>query len=146
MGRSFYRWRAFRWVSLWDGRQWSARYVDGLPAFPFHHAPSGLLTRRQLRERGLCPGGQEPYALLVWRRDEAWASLYRLDLAKPKRTPTAGQRRALAKAMAARRTCRACGRDVGYCVPTSTRTCSTCEQPEDLADDMTEGVTGREAA
>ena len=88
--------------------------------------PTGLATRRQLRARGLCPGGAEPYALLVWRRDEAWAHLYRLDLAKPKRVPTPAQSDALAKAMAARRVCRACGQDVGYCVPTSTRTCWPC--------------------
>lgn len=126
MGRSVYRCREYRWIKLWDDREVLARSVEGFPAFGFGWAPTGLATRRQLRAQGLCRGGQEPYALLVWRRDEAWAYLYRLDLAKPKRVPTPAQSVALGKAMAARRVCSACGQDVGYCVPTSTRTCWGC--------------------
>jgi hypothetical protein len=126
MARSWYRQRDYRLITLWDGREALGRWVDGFPAFRFGMAPTGLATRRQLRTRGLCPGGREPYALLLWRRDKAWAYLYRLDLAKPKRVPTPAQSAALAKAMTARRVCRACGQDVGYCVPTSTRTCWNC--------------------
>ncbi|MGH3487467.1 MAG: RRQRL motif-containing zinc-binding protein [Actinopolymorphaceae bacterium] len=126
MGRSARRRREYVWFTLWDGRNVLCRWVDGQPAFRFRQAPTGLATRRQLRQAGLCPGGQPPYALLVWRRDDAWAALYRLDLAKPKRVPTPAQRAALAMAMEARRTCRECGEDVGYCVPTSTGTCWNC--------------------
>jgi hypothetical protein len=44
--------------------RYRARYLDpegdryGLPAYPWQSAPLGLATRRQLRDRGLCPGGQ----------------------------------------------------------------------------------------
>nr|WP_200068170.1 RRQRL motif-containing zinc-binding protein [Saccharopolyspora sp. HNM0986] len=119
--------RRLRWVRLWDGR-WELGWISaGLPAFPFRGAPSGLATRRQLRAAELCPGGHEPAALLEWRGGRAWAALYRLDLAQPKRIPTIAQRRTLRKAMTARRTCRTCGRDAGHCLPTTTRQCWTCD-------------------
>jgi hypothetical protein len=38
-----------------------------LPTFPWKWAPSGLLTRRQLRAQGLAPGGQDPVAQVLWR-------------------------------------------------------------------------------
>jgi hypothetical protein len=97
----------------------------GLPTFDFHCAPSGLLTRRQLRAAGLAPGGQEPYARLMWKRDRRWAWLYRADLARPKRTPTPAQLEAVGKALAARQICAACG-PVGYCVRTTDRLCGDC--------------------
>jgi hypothetical protein len=123
-------------IRLWDGLAWLGRWVDGFPAFGFRWAPSGLATRRQLRATGLCPGGQEPYALLLWRQGRRFAYLYRLDLARPKRVSTARQRTALDRAMARRRRCRTCGQDAGYCVPTSTQQCWTCwsaENPSDQA-------------
>jgi hypothetical protein len=113
------------WVALWDGRYWPGRMLDGLPAFDFHCAPAGLLTRRQLRSAGLAPGGQEPYARLVWTRDRRWAWLYREDLARPKRTPTPAQLEAVGKALAARRVCAHCG-PVSYCVRTTDRLCGDC--------------------
>jgi hypothetical protein len=117
--------RRLGWVALWDGRQWPARMLTGMPAFDFHCAPSGLLTRRQLRAEGLAPGGQEPYARLVWRRDRRWAWLYREDLARPKRIPTTAQLEAVGKALAARWVCAACG-PVGYCVRTTDQLCGDC--------------------
>jgi hypothetical protein len=39
-----------------DGRRY------GLPTYPYHWAPKGLLTVRQLRAQGLRPGGQQPAA------------------------------------------------------------------------------------
>ena len=113
------------WVALWDGRQWPGRMVAGLPAFDFGCAPSGLLTRRQLRAAGLAPGGQDPYARLVWKRDRRWAWLYREDLARPKRIPTAAQLEAIGKALAARQVCAHCG-PVPYCVRTTDRLCGDC--------------------
>jgi hypothetical protein len=53
---------------------------------------------------------------MQWRR-EAFAWLYRLDLAVPKRVPTPAQLDAVGKALAARRRCHSCGQDRGYCVP-----------------------------
>jgi hypothetical protein len=99
--------------------------LAGLPAFDFRCAPSGLLTRRQLRAAGLAPGGQEPYARLVWRRDRRWAWMYREDLAWPKRIPTTAQLEAVDRALAARKVCAACG-PVSYCVRTTDRLCGDC--------------------
>jgi len=117
--------RRLGWVTLWDGRQWPGRRLAGLPAFEFGCAPSGLLTRRQLRAAGLAPGGQEPYARLVWKRDRRWAWLYREDLARPKRTPSRAQLEAVAKALAARQVCAHCG-PVEYCVRTTDLLCGDC--------------------
>jgi hypothetical protein len=114
-----------QWVVLWDGRRWPGRILDGLPAFAFRGAPSGLLTRRQLRAAGLGPGGQEPYARLVWGRDRRWAWLYRADLARPKRIPSPAQLAALRKALAARRVCAVCG-PVDHCVRTTDQLCGEC--------------------
>lgn len=117
--------RRLRWVALWDGRQWPGRMLSGLPAFEFECAPSGLLTRRQLRAAGLAPGGQEPYARLVWKRDRRWAWLYREDLARPKRIASAAQLAAVGKALAARRVCAVCG-PVEHCVRTTDQLCGDC--------------------
>ncbi|MEV0698615.1 RRQRL motif-containing zinc-binding protein [Saccharopolyspora sp. NPDC050389] len=119
--------RKLELVELPDGRREFGWIQDGLPTFPFRFAPSGLATRRQLRAAGLCPGGQDVVAQIVWRRGKAWAGLYRVDLAKPKRIPSAGQRHAWQAAMTARRRCIRCGRDAGYYLPRTTRTCWTCE-------------------
>ncbi|MEU1941627.1 RRQRL motif-containing zinc-binding protein [Streptomyces sp. NPDC020125] len=110
-----------------------ARY--GIPTFPWRLAPEGLATRRQLRARGLRPGGQ-PIAAQVMRANRRRggvqvAFLYRLDQAKPVRPMTAPKRAALAAAMLARRTCPACLTDAGYCIPTSLGLCVTCAYPEE---------------
>lgn len=123
-----------RWIELWDGRVELGWFDHGLPTFDFGYAPSDLATRRQLREAGLCPGGQDIVAQLVWAGGRQWAGLYRLDLAQAKRIPTLGQRRALVSAMAARRRCVQCGGDAGYCVPRTTRTCWPCEQANTAPD------------
>ncbi|MFI9026931.1 RRQRL motif-containing zinc-binding protein [Streptomyces sp. NPDC053560] len=106
-----------------------ARY--GLPTYPFRLAPDGLATRRQLRAKGLRPGGQEVAAQILWRSRRYRASvrvayLYRLDLALPIRPMTPARWAALAKANAARRTCPNCGQDAGYTLPTSLGTCLAC--------------------
>jgi hypothetical protein len=96
------------------------------PTYRWQCAPIGLATCRQLASLGLRPGGAEPVARIVWRRGKRWADLYVIHHAKPKRTPTPAQLRALAAAMRARRTCGTCGRDAGYCLPTSWRGCLDC--------------------
>jgi hypothetical protein len=96
------------------------------PAYRWLCAPAGYATRRQLAALGLRPGGMQPVARIVWRRGERVAYLYPIHLAKAKRTPTALQLAALGRAMAARRTCRACGRDAGYCLPRSWTACLDC--------------------
>ena len=76
---------ASRWIELWNGQQALGWDHHGTPVFRFRWAPAGLATRRQLRAMRMSPGGQEPYALLVWRNGKRWAWLYRLDLASPSR-------------------------------------------------------------
>jgi hypothetical protein len=110
-----------------------ARY--GIPTFPYHLAPEGYATRRQLRARGLRPGGQPLAAQLMWRSQLARntggvrvAYLYRLDLARPVRAMTPARGAALGAALAARRTCPGCGIDAGYVLPASLGTCLTCHE------------------
>jgi len=92
----------------------------GRPTYPYHWAPAGLLTIRQMRARGLRPGGQDIAAQILWRH------LYREDQAKPKRTATAAQLAAIAKALRARRTCLTCGTEKPYCIPRSQGECNDC--------------------
>jgi hypothetical protein len=98
----------------------------GLPTYPYHYAPKGLLTARQLRAKGLRPGGQDIAAQILWRRGKRVAYLYREDLAKPKRHATAAQRAAIEKALAARRTCVSCGTEKPYYIPRSLGECLDC--------------------
>lgn len=49
-----------------------------------------------------------------------------VDLARPKRISSPAQLEALEKAMAARRWCRMCRRDVGYCVSKKWGVCGDC--------------------
>ena len=101
----------------------------GLPTFPFHYAPDGLATRRQLRAAGLRPDGQPIFAQILWRHRKQLrtAYLYRLDLAKPKRPSTPAQLQAVGKALTARRTCRHCGITRPYYIPRKTGACLVCE-------------------
>ncbi|MGQ4382287.1 RRQRL motif-containing zinc-binding protein [Streptomyces sp. SAS_270] len=104
----------------------------GVPTYPWRYAPDGLATRRQLRARGLRPGGQPIAAQVLrprYRRGPLVAFLYRVDRAKPVRPMTPGKRAALAKAMCARRICPACRRDAGYVIPTSLGMCVPCAYP-----------------
>lgn len=112
-------------VRFWDPE--GAKY--GIPTYPLRLAPEGLATRGQLRALGLRPGGQEIAAQLMWRypRGIAAAYLYRIDLAKPVRPMTPARWRAHEAMMRPRRTCPACGHDVGYVIRTSIGTCEPCD-------------------
>ncbi len=109
----------------------------GMPTYPWHMAPDSLLTRRQLRARGLRPAGQEVAAQICWRSrlatGERVAYLYRVDRAKPVRPMTPARRRALAAANRARRTCPQCHRDAGYVLPRHLGTCLPCAGTAALA-------------
>ncbi|MET9874461.1 RRQRL motif-containing zinc-binding protein [Actinacidiphila glaucinigra] len=109
----------------------------GIPTFPWRLAPDGYATRRQLRARGLRPGGQPVAAQLMRqaRRRKSGvlvAYLYRVDRAKPVRPMTPGKRAALAAAMTARRTCPSCRSDAGYVIPASLGMCVPCAYPTDV--------------
>ena len=98
----------------------------GLPTYPWRWAPKGLLTARQLRARGLRPGGQDITAQILWRRGSRVAYLYREDLALPKRHATAAQLDAIGKALRARRTCPTCRAEKPYYIPRSKGECLDC--------------------
>ncbi|HEV2377577.1 MAG TPA: RRQRL motif-containing zinc-binding protein [Streptosporangiaceae bacterium] len=115
-------------------RGWFIQFYDphgtrhGLPTYPYHFAPDGLATIRQLRAKGLRPGGQDIAAQILWRHrtHRRVAYLYRLDLAKPKRQATPAQLTAIAKALRARRICPTCEAEKPYYIPRSTGECNDC--------------------
>ncbi|MFF3505400.1 RRQRL motif-containing zinc-binding protein [Streptomyces sp. NPDC003247] len=110
-----------------------------LPEYDRRTCPKGLVTRRQLRDKGLSPGGHGPVAVLrckgcSYRPDQScnhptrgW--LYDVNLARPKRTPTLAQEWALDRAMAARSTCPQCRRRYYFCLPLRTQgVCDPCDK------------------
>ncbi|NED34832.1 RRQRL motif-containing zinc-binding protein [Streptomyces sp. SID8499] len=104
--------------------------MSTLPVYRWRLAPDGYATRRQLRARGLRPGGQDVAAQLERprrRRGPLIAHLYLIDLAKPVRPMTAAKWAALARANAARRTCPECRRDAGYVIPPTLGMCVPCD-------------------
>jgi hypothetical protein len=112
--------------------------VYGLPTYPWRMAPAGYATIRQLRAQGLRPGGQPVQAQIIWwhggrrtrngrsGRERRVAWLYRVDLAKPKRTATPRQLVAIGKALSARMTCPSCGNVQPYCIAKSLGECNAC--------------------
>lgn len=116
-------------AAYWDPE--GTRY--GIPTFWWQGAPAGYATRRQLRTAGLRPGGQDVAGQILWRGigGTRKAELFRVDLARPKRTATAAQLRAIGKALLARRTCRTCGQVRDYFIPRSLGECLRCAYPED---------------
>lgn len=108
--------------------------MGAVPVYRWHLAPDGYATRRQLRARGLRPGGQEVAAQLERprrRRGPLVAYLYSIEQAKPVRPMTPAKWAALAKANAARRTCPACRLDAGYVIPPSLGMCGACAFPDE---------------
>jgi len=118
--------------------RYMARYSDpegarySLPTYPWQSAPEGLATRRQLRALGLCPGGREMVAQVMWgrgrRRSAGVAYLYSIEHARPKRTATPAVLAALESAMTTRRTCGTCGTVRPYCIPRSLGECVDCAE------------------
>jgi len=100
----------------------------GLPTYPWKWAPPGWLTVRQLRAKGLRPGGQEPAGQVMWRhrKQRRHAYLYLQSLALPVRPMTPAKQRALDRALLARMTCISCGRVLPYCISKSLGECNDC--------------------
>ena len=105
----------------------------GLPTYWWRGAPRGLATRRQLRVAGLQPARQPITAQVLWRGvgGTRTAYLYRTDLARPKRTATPAQLRAVHAALLARRTCPTCRLVRPYYIPRSLGECLACAHSED---------------
>lgn len=108
-----------------------------LPEYDRGAVPNGLATRRQLRDRGFSPGHNDgPVAILrckgcayrpQWScRHPTRGFLLRTDLAVPKRISTVAQERALDLAMAARQTCKKCGRRFYICLSKKLGCCLEC--------------------
>lgn len=117
-------------TTLWDGREWpcAGRYA-GRPMFRWGWAPTGLATVRQLAAAGLRPAGQDVAGWLVWRvrpGKRGWAYLYRVDLARPKRIPSAAQLRSIQRCNVVQQWCPTCRTDVGYRIPRSLGECVDC--------------------
>jgi hypothetical protein len=111
------------------GWQPTAWLQDGLPTWRWRSAPAGLLTRRQMRTAGLAPGGAQPVAQVVCRGGRRRGLLYDPADLVPKRVASPAQLVAVGRALAARRWCPSCRRDVGYCIPTSLGECVDCRYP-----------------
>jgi hypothetical protein len=131
---------ARRWPIQWRRVPWSESEVltrgtwCGLPVFSWRWAPPELATRRQLRALGLRPGGQAPVAVLMFRhrkpgcRRVELADLFLISEARPVRPMTPARWAAVGLALAARRTCRACGVEQDYFVSTISRLCEPCAE------------------
>ncbi|WP_331725511.1 ferrous iron transport protein A (plasmid) [Streptomyces sp. NBC_01102] len=98
-----------------------------IPVYKRNQAPEGLATKRQLKEMGLRPGGQQVVAEVETRGPKN-GFLYEIALAKPVRPMTLAKEYALDKAMAARQTCPECGRRFFYCLRTSLGICLECHE------------------
>ncbi|MFD5267256.1 RRQRL motif-containing zinc-binding protein [Streptomyces sp. NPDC058335] len=108
--------------------------MASIPVYVWRLAPDGLATRRQLRTKGLRPGGHDVVAQIERprrRRGPLVAYLYEIDKAKPIRPMTPAKWAALSKANTARRTCPECERDAGYVIPASLGMCVPCAYPDD---------------
>ncbi|MEW2397506.1 RRQRL motif-containing zinc-binding protein [Streptomyces sp. NPDC046862] len=108
--------------------------MAAIPVYVWRLAPDGLATRRQLRAKGLRPGGQDVVAQIERprrRRPPLVAYLYAVDQAKPVRPMTPAKWAALGKANTARRTCPQCRTDAGYVIPASLGVCVPCAFPDD---------------
>lgn len=104
----------------------------GIPTYPWRMAPDGYATCRQLRARGLRPGGQCVAGQVLRprrRREPLTAYLYRVDLARRVRPMTPGRWRAHDAMMRARRTCPACRTDAGYVISPTLGVCVPCAFP-----------------
>ncbi|MEE1943051.1 RRQRL motif-containing zinc-binding protein [Streptomyces sp. TRM 70361] len=102
---------------------------EELPTYRWRQAPAGFATRRQLRDMGLRPGGQEPVARIECRSGKRFAWLYRIDRAAPKIPMTLAKEAALDRAMAARQTCPVCRRRYFFALPL--RTLGSCLECHD---------------
>ncbi len=136
------------WLDNYKARGISVEFYDpdgtryGIPTYPFHMVPEGLATLRQLRAKGLRPGGQDIKAQIIWwhrgmargsdrcRKTRRVAYLFAESEARPKRTATPAQREAIDKALTARRTCPSCHVEQNYYIPRSIGECNRCANPD----------------
>lgn len=108
-----------------------------LPTYPYHMAPKGLATKRQLRKDGLSPRGEIQAQIFWWHggtryrngrlgRTRRTAYLFKISAAVPVRPMTGPMWVSHHAMMAARMTCPACNNIKPYCIPTSLGECNDC--------------------
>jgi hypothetical protein len=99
-----------------------------IPTYPWRWAPEHLLTRRQLRAKGLCPGRHPFVAQIMWRHRNTVRVAYLYDErhATPKREATVAQWDAIFKALTARMTCGTCEQTKEYYIPRRYGECLDC--------------------
>lgn len=129
-GRRQYPW-VLTEVPWTEGTVFTRGTYDGLPLLSWGIAPKDkLATYRQLRSRGLRPGGADPVAVLYFhcRRGMrvVFANLFLIEVAKPVRPMTPARRAAIEKACAAHRICPTCERDAGCYIRPSIGMCARC--------------------
>jgi hypothetical protein len=130
MARRQYPW-VLATVSWSERTQFTRGTFEGLPLLSWGIAPRDVLaTYRQLRARGLRPGGADPVAVLYFHARPGmrivFANLYLIANAKPVRPMTPAKHAAIEKACAAHRICPKCGRDAGQYIRTSIGMCTEC--------------------
>jgi hypothetical protein len=130
MSRRQYPW-VLATVSWSDRTQFTRGTYDGLPLLSWGIAPRDTLaTYRQLRARGLRPGGADPVGVLYFHcrpgMRMVFANLYLIANAKPVRPLTAARRAAIEKACAAHRMCPECRRDAGVYIRPTIGMCADC--------------------
>lgn len=127
--------RQYPWVLThvpWsDQTQFTRGTFEGLPLLSWGIAPKDTLaTYRQLRKRGLRPGGADPVAVLYFHCRKGmrmvYANLYLIANAKPVRPMTPARRAAIEKACQAHRICPECKQDAGVYIRPSIGVCLEC--------------------
>ncbi|WP_191983889.1 RRQRL motif-containing zinc-binding protein [Amycolatopsis eburnea] len=114
---------------------------EGLPLLKRNTAPRDVLaTYRQLRARGLRPGGKDPVAVLITKHPASgktnFSSLWQISECVPMRPMTPAKRASIAKATAARRVCRDCGEQGWKDLPVAFgRRCEACRSALGLYDE-----------
>lgn len=112
------------------------------PVYPWRSAPAHLLTRNQLRARGLRPGAQYPSGVVLWASRRGgrpridgyrFAMLYDVGRARPPLPVTPARARVLAAALAARQTCPECHIRQTYVLSTRLGVCNSCATEFSLA-------------
>ncbi len=113
---------------------------EGLPLLKRNCAPRDLLaTARQLRARGLRPGGKDPVAVLVTKHPASgktnFSSLWQISECVPVRPQTPAKRASIARATQSRRVCRDCGEQAWKDLPYRFgRRCEACRYDLGLVD------------
>lgn len=119
---------------------------EGLPLLKRNTAPKHLLaTFRQLRARGLRPGGKDPVTVLITRHPAScktnFSSLWLISECVPVLPMTAAKHESVAKATASRRVCRECGEKAWRDLPFKFgRRCEACRYSLGLYDDAMHDV------